>query len=72
MGTRRFSSSNQFRTRVDLMYHAGGGASVYSSSPLQRCFRDLHVVSQHHQITSRNYEILGRLMLGLETDTSLL
>ncbi|MGH7865173.1 MAG: acyl-CoA dehydrogenase family protein, partial [Candidatus Binataceae bacterium] len=50
---------------VDLMYHAGGGSSVHASSPLQRCFRDVHVVTQHFLVNSAIYDTTGRLYLGV-------
>jgi alkylation response protein AidB-like acyl-CoA dehydrogenase len=57
---------------VDLMYNAGGGTSVYATSPLQRHFRDIHVVTQHMMVASPTYEVTGRLFLGIDTDTSML
>jgi len=33
---------------VDLLCKTNGGSSVYSRCPLERCFRDIHTVSQHH------------------------
>jgi indole-3-acetate monooxygenase len=56
---------------VDLVYEAGGGTSIYASSPLQRCFRDVHVVTQHAMVGSATWELTGRLLLGLATDTSM-
>lgn len=57
---------------VDLMYNAGGGTSVYATSPLQRQFRDIHVVTQHMMVAPPTYEVTGRLFLGVDTDTSML
>ena len=57
---------------VDLMYELGGGTSVYRRSPLQRIFRDVHVATQHMMVSPSTLELTGRLLLGLETDTSLL
>jgi alkylation response protein AidB-like acyl-CoA dehydrogenase len=57
---------------VDLMYNAGGGTSVYATSPLQRQFRDIHVVTQHMMVAPPTYELTGRLFLGIDTDTSML
>ncbi len=57
---------------VDLMYALGGGTSVYRSSPLQRLFRDVHVATQHMMVGPSTLELTGRLLLGIETDTTLL
>ncbi len=49
---------------VDLMYEAAGGSSIHTSSPLQCCFRDVHVVTQHIMVNRSVYEQTGRLYLG--------
>ena len=54
---------------VDRMYHAGGGAAIHESSPLPRVFRDVHVATQHAMVAERPVEPVGRLALGLPTDT---
>jgi alkylation response protein AidB-like acyl-CoA dehydrogenase len=55
---------------VDLMYDAGGGSVVYATNPLQRCLRDVHVVTQHLMVAPATYELTGRLLLGVATDAS--
>jgi alkylation response protein AidB-like acyl-CoA dehydrogenase len=57
---------------VDLMYHAAGGSAVFTDGALQRVLRDMHVATQHAMVSPRLYELVGRLSLGLETDTTLL
>jgi hypothetical protein len=54
------------------MYEAGGGTSIYATSPLQRCFRDVHVATQHAMVATSTYELTGRLLLGLDTDSAML
>ena len=53
---------------VDACYTAGGGAAVYSTSPLQRVFRDVHVATQHAMVAPRTMEVVGRHRFGLPTD----
>jgi len=55
---------------VDLMYNLGGGTSVYETSKLQRCFRDVHVATQHMLVSTPTLELTGKLFLGLEAETS--
>lgn len=57
---------------VDLCYTLAGGTAVYRSSPLQRRFRDVHVITQHMMVAPPSYEVAGRVVLGLPTDPSML
>ena len=57
---------------VDLVYEAGGATSIYTKSPLQRHFRDVHVATQHVMVSPTSAILAGRVLLGLETDTSTL
>ena len=54
------------------MFHTAGGAAVYRSSPIQRCFRDTAVAATHAMVAPRTLETAGRLRLGLPTDTTTL
>jgi len=51
---------------VDRLYQAGGGSSIYENSILQRCFRDIHVTTQHLMVASPIFEVVGRVNLGLD------
>lgn len=57
---------------VDRMYALAGGTSVYARSPLQRHFRDVHVATQHMMVAPATLELVGRLLLGLESDVAML
>lgn len=57
---------------VDAMYNLGGGTSVYRDSALQRCFRDVHVVTQHMMVAPATWELVGRALLGVRGDLSML
>ena len=63
-------ASETAATIVTSMYHAGGGSAIYDSSRLQRRLRDVHVATQHMMVAPATWELGGRLLLGLETDTA--
>jgi len=54
---------------TELAYKAAGGAAVYNTSPIQRCFRDVFVATQHAMVAPRTFELAGRMRLGLDTNT---
>ena len=56
---------------ADRLYHAAGGTSIYRSNVLQRCFRDVHVATQHLMVAQPTYEVVGRVMLGMDPKTPL-
>ncbi len=56
---------------VDGLYRAGGGSSIYAESPLQRCFRDVHVTTQHAMVAEPMFEVCGRVLLGADPKSML-
>jgi len=57
---------------VNRMYEIGGGTSVYKRSPLQRHFRDIHVANRHMMVGNSVLEQTGRLLFGLDTESTML
>jgi alkylation response protein AidB-like acyl-CoA dehydrogenase len=54
---------------VDLLYNAAGGSALYENNLLERCFRDVHATTQHVGTSSANFELSGRVLLGLDPGT---
>lgn len=50
---------------VGIVYTLGGATSVYATSKLERCFRDVHVVTQHIAVSPQWYERTGQHFLGM-------
>ncbi len=57
---------------AQTMFDLAGGTAVHKKSPLQRVLRDVTVAAQHQSVALRNFELTGRILLGLKTDTTLL
>ena len=71
----RLAATNATQTAANVaasMFRTAGGAAVYRTSPIQRCFRDAAVAAQHAMVAPRTMETAGRLRLGLDTDTATL
>ncbi len=62
------TAASEAARATDLAYNTGGGTSVFAKSPLQRCFRDIHVALAHQQLSDRNILTHGRIMLGQEPE----
>jgi indole-3-acetate monooxygenase len=56
---------------ADVAFTLAGGTAVYDTSPLGRCLRDAHVVTQHIQTAPKLNETIGKLLLGLDVDTTM-
>lgn len=54
---------------VDLLHDAAGGTALFETNPLERCFRDVHATTQHIGTSSNNFELGGRVLLGLDPGT---
>jgi hypothetical protein len=48
---------------VDLMWAATGSSPVYTTSPLERCFRDIHVATQHAAVGVFSLETIGAALI---------
>ncbi len=71
----RLAATHATQTAADVaasIFTAAGGAAVYRTSPIQRCFRDTAVAAQHAMVAPRTLETAGRLRMGLQTDTTTL
>ena len=71
----RLAATHATQTAAEVaasMFTTAGGAAVYRTSPIQRCFRDTAVAAQHAMVAPRTLETAGRLRMGLHTDTTTL
>lgn len=53
---------------VDLVYLTGGATSLYATCPIERAFRDVHAITQHHGVQPRGLESVGQVLFGLEPE----
>ena len=71
----RLAASHAVHTAVAVvsrLYLLAGGAAVFADSPLQRALRDVQVAAQHLMINDASFELTGRLLLGLPSQTQML
>ena len=55
-----------FREAGLLREFAAGLSSLQTSCPIERCWRDLHPVTQHMAVSNGRYETVGRILPGLQ------
>ena len=55
---------------VDFAYHTAGATAIFDEHPFERRFRDAHTVAQQVQGRQTHFETVGRVLLGLEPDTT--
>jgi len=64
------SATEHATQAVDLMRNAAGMTAVasvlHSGNVLERCFRDIHALTQHLAISPAHYERVGKALLGLD------
>jgi alkylation response protein AidB-like acyl-CoA dehydrogenase len=54
---------------VDITYRLAGSTAIFESSPLERCWRDVHAAAQHVQVQDGRWETAGRVLFGLEPNS---
>jgi alkylation response protein AidB-like acyl-CoA dehydrogenase len=57
---------DQSRRVVDFAYHAAGTNAIFTGSPFERRFRDMHTVTAQGQANMSNFESAGQALFGLE------
>ncbi|MGI8460052.1 MAG: acyl-CoA dehydrogenase family protein [Solirubrobacterales bacterium] len=69
----RLAATNAARAGAAVtttVHELAGVSGVYESSPLERAFRDVNVARRHLVVAPGTDELAGRLLLGLDTDTT--
>ncbi|MCW2750064.1 MAG: acyl-CoA dehydrogenase [Aeromicrobium sp.] len=51
-------------TAVTITYTLAGSSSLYATSRLERCFRDIHSVVKHITLSPSHFEMVGQYLLG--------
>ena len=57
---------------IDLIADAAGMNAVQKTCPIERCWRDAHTASQHVLMNTARFEVVGRVLLGLDPGSPLI
>ena len=71
----RLAATHAAQTAVDVaneMFLLGGGTSVRTDSALGRQLADARVATQHLMVAPATWELCGRVLLGVDVETSML
>ncbi|MFF8729287.1 acyl-CoA dehydrogenase family protein [Streptomyces sp. NPDC015171] len=58
--------SEKTTAAVDSLFTLAGATSVYATSRLERCFRDIHSATKHITLSASHFETVGQYLLGGE------
>jgi alkylation response protein AidB-like acyl-CoA dehydrogenase len=53
---------------VDYVSNVAGSSGIYTRSPMERAFRDIHTVRHHGWVSESRYGTYSQVVLGLEPD----
>ena len=57
---------------VDLLWESAGGSAIWTKHRFESHFRDVHVITQHTQVSSARYASVGKVLVGLTSDSFVL
>ena len=58
---------------VEILMLASGGSGIAAANPVQRAWRDLHAINMHGLMAlETNFEMYGRIVIGLPQNTPLI
>lgn len=57
---------------IDLLHDVSGMNAVARDSVLERCWRDVHTMTQHVVLSTARFETAGRVLLGLDPDSPII
>ncbi len=58
------TAADRAKTAVGIINDLAGATSIYASSRLERCFRDVHTATKHLTVSPSNFEMVGQYLLG--------
>ncbi|MEX2081839.1 MAG: acyl-CoA dehydrogenase family protein [Dehalococcoidia bacterium] len=59
------TSAQMAAEATDLAWEIAGGASIFTGTGLERCWRDIHAFTQHTLFDPGRFQTAGRIYLGL-------
>jgi len=57
---------------VDLVHDAAGMNAMRAGGVIQRCWRDVHTITQHVVMNTGRFEVVGRILFGLPAGTPII
>jgi alkylation response protein AidB-like acyl-CoA dehydrogenase len=61
-------AAQESQRAVDMLHGLLATSAIAKSSPLERCFRDIHTATAHVMVGPLTYEAGGRVLLGKDVD----